>query len=222
MNVNDAMTSRISTRAFLNTPVTETDLREILEIARWSPSGGNCQPWHVYALSGDSTKAFLHELAKVAAENPVGDRPEFPMYPADLTEPYRSRRFKCGEDLYATIGIPREDKPARLNQMAKNLEFFGAPAAFFFAIDRSMGPGQWAHLGMFMQSIALVTEGRGLASCMQEFWMLRHGLVRSFFGIPDNLQVYCGMAIGYPDRSHPINSLRTDRAPVDEFTTFAS
>jgi nitroreductase len=75
---------------------------------------------------------------------------------------------------------------------------------------------------MFMQSIALVTEGRGLASCMQEFWMLRHGLVRSSFGIPDNLQVYCGMAIGYPDRSHPINSLRTDRAPVDEFTTFAS
>ena len=52
--------------------------------------------------------------------------------------------------------------------------------------------------------------------------MLRHQLVRSFYAIPDDLMVYCGMAVGYADPSAPINSLRTDRAPVDEFATFAS
>jgi nitroreductase len=222
MNVTEAVKTRISTRNFLDTPVSEVQLREILDVSRWSPSGGNVQPWHVYALSGDSMVRFKEAVQEDAAKNPVGDRTEFAMYPPDLKEPYRSRRFKCGEDLYSTINIPREDKGARLNQMAKNYDFFGAPAAFFFAIDRIMGPGQWAHLGMFMQTIALVTEEAGLASCMQEFWMLRHNLVRAYFGIPDELQLYCGMAIGYPDRNHPINSLRTERAAVDEFATFLS
>jgi nitroreductase len=221
-SVTQALHGRISVRSFRDTPVGELQLRAILETARWSPSGGNLQPWHVYALSGNSMVEFAAALQVATSENPIGERTEFDMYPKELKDPYRARRFKCGEDLYATIGIPREDKSARLQQMAKNYEFFGAPAALFFAIDRTMGPGQWAHLGMFMQSIALVAYEHGLASCMQEFWMLRHGLVRSFFGIPEELQVYCGMAIGYANTEHPINALRTERAEVDEFTTFAS
>ncbi len=222
ISVTDALVGRTSIRAFLDTPVGEPELRSILEAARWSPSGGNLQPWHVYALSGASMAEFKAAVQAASAENPIGEPTEFDMYPRELKDPYRARRFKCGEDLYATIGIPREDKGARLQQLSKNYDFFGAPAALFFAIDRAMGPGQWAHLGMFMQSIALVTYEQGLASCMQEFWMLRHGLVRSFFGIPDEQQVYCGMAIGYANADHPINTLRTDRAEVDEFTTFAS
>lgn len=220
--VTDALRGRISTRAFLPTPVGEGDLRAILEKARWAPSGGNLQPWRVYALSGASMATFASALKDAQAENPIGEATEFDMYPQGLKEPYRSRRFKCGEDLYATIAIPREDKGARLNQLAKNYEFFGAPAALFFAIDRTMGPGQWAHLGMFMQSVALVTHEHGMATCMQEFWMLRHGFVRSFFDVPEEFQMYCGMAVGHADASHPINSLRTERAEVDEFTTFLS
>jgi nitroreductase len=222
MTVTDALLGRVSTRAFVPTPVGEAELRAILETARWSPSGGNLQPWRVYALSGASMATFAAALKDAQVENPIGEATEFDMYPKELKEPYRSRRFKCGEDLYATIAIPREDKGARLAQLSKNYEFFGAPAALFFAIDRTMGPGQWAHLGMFMQSIALVAHEHGLATCMQEFWMLRHGFVRSFFGVPEEFQLYCGMAVGYADPSHPINTLRTDRAEVDEFTTFAS
>ncbi len=222
MNVSEAVTKRISTRAFLDTPVTEADLRSILEISRWSPSGGNVQPWNVYALCGQSMIDFKLLVQAQPQMSPFGDPTEFDMYPKELKEPYRSRRFKCGEDLYATIGIPRDDKTARLTQMVKNYDFFGAPAALFFAIDRSMGTGQWAHLGMFMQTIALVTQEKGMASCMQEFWMLRHGLTRSYFGLSDDLQMYCGMAIGYADPNNPINTLRTERAAVDEFTAFFS
>ena len=190
MNVSDAVTSRTSIRAFLDTPVTEADLRSILETSRWAPSGGNTQPWRVYGLSGESMHTFKSLLAEDLAANPVGDAMEFPMYPAEIKEPYRTRRFKCGEDMYGTINIPREDKFGRLMNFARNFEFFGAPAALFFAIDRQMGPGQWAHLGMLMQTIALVAQERGLSTCMQEFWMMRHKLVRSFYAIPDELMVY--------------------------------
>lgn len=222
MNVADAVKARISTRAFLDRPVTEADLREILEVARWSPSGGNCQPWHVYALSGASMQRFRQEVSAAMASEPMGEESEFHIYPPGIKEPYRTRRFRCGEALYNSIGIPREDKAGRLMQLAKNYEFFGAPAAFFFALDRQMGPGQWAHLGMLMQTIALVAEDKGLSTCMQEAWARRHTLVRRFFGVPDELQLYCGLAVGYKDPDAAINGWRTERAPVDEFATFLS
>ena len=222
MDVVDAIRHRRSTRAFLDKPVTEQDLRAILEIGRWAPSGGNCQPWHIYALSGASMHRFLGEVAAAVETNPFGEPTEFPMYPQGIKDPYRARRYECGEALYRSLAIPRDDKPARLGQLAKNFEFFGARAALFFAIDRQMGPGQWAHLGMLMQSIALAAESRGLATCMQESWMMRHGLVRQFFAIPDELQFYCGMAVGYADGDAPINSWRTERAAVEEFATFFS
>ncbi|MFN2377778.1 MAG: nitroreductase [Candidatus Binatia bacterium] len=222
MEVIEAIVGRRATRAFLDKPVTEADLRAILEVARWAPSGGNCQPWQVYALSGASMARFREELKAAMETDPLGEAPEFPMYPPQIKEPYRTRRFTCGEDLYRSIGIPREDKAARLGQIARNFEFFGAPAAFFFSMDRQMGPGQWAHLGMLMQTIALVAEDKGLATCMQESWMTRHSLVRGFFDIPEESQFYCGMAVGYGDATAPINSWRTERAPVDEFTKFFS
>lgn len=222
MTVEDAVRARMSARAFLDKPVGEAELRALLEVARWSPSGGNCQPWHVYALSGASMAAFRGEVAKAVAESPMGEDSEFHVYPPGIKEPYRTRRYECGEALYKSIGIPREDKLGRLSQLARNYDFFGAPAAFFFALDRQMGPGQWAHLGMLMQTIALVAEERGLATCMQEAWARRHSLVRAFFAIPDELQIYCGMAIGHADTAAPINSWRTTRAEVDEFATFRS
>ncbi|BCW86908.1 Nitrobenzene nitroreductase [Alphaproteobacteria bacterium SO-S41] len=222
MNVTDAITQRISTRAFLDKPVGEAELRAILDVARFSPSGGNCQPWHVYALSGAGMARFRAELGDVMASDPMGEETEFHIYPPGIKEPYRSRRFKCGEDLYASIGIPRENKGGRLMQLAKNYDFFGAPAAFFFALDRQMGPGQWAHLGMLMQTICLTAEEMGLATCMQEAWARRHSFIRKFFGVPDELQLYCGLAVGYKDPGAPINSWRTERAPVDEIATFVS
>ena len=222
MNVADAVRNRISTRAYLDKPVGEADRRALLEVARWSPSGGNCQPWHIYALSGASMARFRAELGEAMAANPMGEEPEFHIYPPGIKEPYRTRRFRCGEALYAAIGIPREDKGGRLMQLAKNYDFFGAPAAFFFAIDRQMGPGQWAHMGMLMQTIALVAEEKGLATCMQEAWARQHGFVRRFFGVPDELQLYCGLAVGHADAAAPINGWRTERAGVDEIATFFS
>jgi nitroreductase len=220
MHVTDAVKNRTSTRAFLSTPVSTARLREVLDIARWSPSGGNLQPWRVFTVSGEAMQSLKKQAREEAATNPLGDPTEFAMYPEKLQEPYRTRRYQCGEALYASIKIPREDKPARLAHVARNFEFFGAPAAFFFALEKNMGPGQWAHLGMFMQTIALVAHEQGLATCMQEYWMLRHTLIRRFFSMSESLQFYCGMAIGYADSQHPINGLRTERAPVDEFAVF--
>lgn len=219
--VTDALKQRISTRAFLDTPVSEAQLREVLELARWSPSGGNLQPWQVIAVTGAARNAVV-KLAKDYPgmfPNEEGDKP---IYPPNLWEPHRSRRYKVGEDMYALLGIPREDKPARLKQVARNFEFFGAPAALFFVIDERMGHGQWAHLGMFMQSVALVAHERGLASCFQEFWGSLRKSLKAHFALGETEMVYCGMAIGHADPAAVVNTLRSERAPVDEFAKFLS
>jgi nitroreductase len=220
MNVTDAIRSRMSCRAFLDTPVPEETLREILRIAGQAPSGGNLQPWQVHVLAGARLRQFLDVIRSKLPAQPQGEGTEYHIYPPNLKEPYRSRRFKCGEDLYATIGIAREDKARRLQQFARNYAFFGAPAAMFFAIDRIMGADQWADVGMFMQNIMLLAREHGLHTCPQESWASWHRTVSEFLGLPAELMLFCGLAIGYRDESAPINRLRTDRAPLEEFATF--
>lgn len=219
MNVSEAIDSRMSCRAFLSTPVAGETVRDILETAKRAPSGGNLQPWHVYVLAGEPLAEFLDLIRAKLPASPRGEGAEYDVYPKEITEPYRSRRFKCGEDMYATIGVPREDKAARLRQFARNYELFGAPVALFFAIDRQMGLGQWADLGMFMQNIMLLAREHGLHTCAQEAWAVWHKSIESFLGIPPNLMFFCGMALGYRDEGAPINRLRTDRATLDEFAT---
>jgi nitroreductase len=220
MNVSDAISSRITTRAFLDKPVPASVLRQILETAKRAPSGGNLQPWHVWVLGGEEMVRFKALIKEKAAVSPRGEGTEYQIYPPELKEPYKARRFKCGEDMYATINVPRENKFGRLMNFARNFEFFGAPAAFFFAIDRTMQQGQWADLGMFMQSIMLLAREHGLHTCPQEAWAIWHKTVGEFFSIPPDLMLFCGMGIGTMDEAHPINALRTERAPLDEFVTF--
>lgn len=212
--------SRISTRAFLDKPVLETDLRAILDIAKYAPSGGNLQPWKVHIVTGPARARLIAAVKKSISENPFANESDLKVYPENLWEPYRARRFKVGEDMYALLGVPREDKMARIAHLQKNFEFFGAPAGLFFTLDRRFDKGQWAHLGMLMLAIALAAEERGLASCMQEAWTTRAKTVSDFLGVPDSEQLYCGMALGYPDKSAPVNQLRSDRAPLAEFVTF--
>lgn len=216
MNVDDALKQRISIRAFKPDPVPEALVREILDVARYAPSGGNLQPWKVIAVAGAERDA----VSALAKANLPGVEDDKPVYPANLWEPYRSRRFKVGEDMYALLGIGRDNKAARLMHLAQNFDFFGAPVGLFFVIDKGMGHGQWAHLGMFMQSVALAALERGVASCMQEAWARIRAPLAAHFGLANNEMIYCGMALGYADMSKPVNTLRSDRASVDEIAVF--
>lgn len=217
MNLSEALRTRISVRAFLDKPVSEEDVRALLEIAKYSPSGGNLQPWRVHVLLGPARDRLVDTVKKAIAENPFANESEIAVYPENLWEPYRTRRFEIGEAMYAKLGIPREDKPARLMWLAKNFEFFGAPVGLFFSLDRRFDKGQWAHLGMFMQSLALAAVEKGLATCMQEAWTTRARTVSQFLSLPESEQLYCGMALGYADPAAPVNSVRSARAPLEEF-----
>jgi len=219
MRVSEAIDSRISCRAFHDTPVAASTVVAILEAAKRAPSGGNLQPWRVDVLTGTPLAEFLGIIRAKQRIQPAGEGTEYPVYPPNLHEPYRSRRFKCGEDLYATLGIPREDKAARYRQYARNYLFFGAPVALFFSIDRRMGVDQWADLGMFMQNIMLLAREHGLHTCAQEAWAIWYRTIGEFLQLPADRMFFCGMALGYMDEEAAVNSLRTERARLEEFAT---
>jgi nitroreductase len=220
MNVTDAIKSRMSCRAFLDTPVPVETIRSLLDTAKQAPSGGNLQPWQVHVLTGKRLEEFLALIRLKLRDQPQGEGTEYNVYPPNLKEPYRSRRFKCGEDLYATIGVPREDRQRRVAQFARNYELFGAPALMFFVIDRQMGADQWADVGMFMQSIMLLAREQGLHTCAQEAWASWHRTVAEFLALSADMMLFCGMSLGFRDDAAPINRLRTDRASLAEFATF--
>lgn len=217
MDVTEAVKRRISVRAFKPDPVPEAVVREMLDLAKQAPSGGNLQPWRVYVLAGAELDRFRAVVRERMNVTPMGEPPQYDIYPKGLWDPYRARRSECGEDLYASIGVAREDKFARLLHVARNFDFWGAPVGLFFCLDRRLGPPQWSDLGMFMQTLMLLAVERGLDTCAQEAWAMWPDTVADFLGLPEELMLFAGMALGVRDETAPINGLRTRREPVDGF-----
>ena len=220
MDVTEAVVSRRSVRGFLPTPVDPALLRRILETASRAPSGGNLQPWHIDVVGGTELDRLKAIMAKRVPEAPTGEPTEYDIYPKDLPEPYRSYRFQVGEDLYGALGIPRENKLARMMWFARNFQFFGAPVALFCTVARTMGPPQWSDLGMYLQTVMLLLREAGLDSCPQECWAIYPDTVRAFLDTPPERMLFTGMAIGWQDVSDPANAVRAQRAGLADFATF--
>ena len=102
----------------------------------------------------------------------------------------------------------------------ENFRFFGAPVGLFFVIDRRMGHGQWAHLGMFMMAVALAAEAEGLGTCMQEAWARVRETLHAHLGLGEQELIYCGMALGWPDPAHPSAAMVRTRAEIAELAEF--
>ena len=220
--VDAAITSRRSIRAYLPQAVAHEDILHILQVAGRAPSGTNTQPWKVYVLEGERKRELssailaIHndpEQAKLHTE-------EYAYYPREWVSPYVDRRRKVGWDLYALLGLTRDNKAGMAAQHGRNYEFFGAPIGLIFTIDRIMEQGSWLDYGMFLQSVMVAARGRGLDTCPQAAFTQYHRVISSVLNIPDNETVVCGMALGYADTTKIENSLITERMRVEEFVKF--
>ena len=216
MNVTEAVLTRSSIRSYLNKPVSNDLLKVLLEKSSRSASGGNLQPWKIFVINNSSMGTFLNFQENWSEP----ELPAYDIYPPKLKEPYRTSRFELGEQMYELLGIDREDKEGRITQVMENFRFFGAPCAFFCFVDRQMGPPQWSDLGMFLQTFMLLAKETGLDTCAQEAWSMKHDSVSKFVKAEDSDILFCGMAIGYRDNNAIINSLKSERRPLNEWAKF--
>lgn len=220
--VDAAIVSRRSIRAFLPTPVARDDIEAILAVAARAPSGTNTQPWKVYVLTG-ATKLELSRRVLAAHADPdvaAQYKEEYAYYPRQWTSPFIERRRKVGWDLYALLGLSREDKAGMTRQHGRNYQFFDAPVGLIFTIDRALEQGSWLDYGMFLQNVMVAARGRGLDTCPQAAFTQYHAIIEDVLQLPPNEMVVCGMALGFADTSKIENTLVTEREPLTGFVSF--
>lgn len=213
------LADRRSVRAFTDAPVDRTTLERICTAARRAPSGANLQPGAFHMISGGALASLTAALIEAHAE---GEPPatEYSYFPEHMAPYLKARQRAAGYALYSALGIARRDVAGRRAQFARNYTFFGAPVGVVVTIDRDMGKGCFMDLGMAMMAFLLAVEAEGLAAtgigALANYGPTVHRMLK----LPDDQMVVCGIAVGHADPDHPANSVRTERASLDEFTSF--
>jgi nitroreductase len=220
--VDWAIASRRSIRAYLPIPVARQDIEAILEVASFSATGVNMQPWRVHVVTGEVKQRLSAAIADIDNDHAHGlalpDPYEY--YPQEWTSPYIERKRQVGWQLYGLLGITKGDKQRMHAQHARNYRFFDAPVGLLFTIDRVLGEGSLLDYGMFLQSVMVAARGRGLHTCPQAAFLKYHQVISEVLGIPSSQMLVCGMSLGYADARSIENTLVTEREPVSSFATF--
>ncbi len=209
------MQARFSCRAFRPDPVPRSAIESVLNTARHTPSWCNAQPWGVVLTSGPATDGFrtaLYEHATSGAKTtPDLESPK--SYPGI----YGERRRICGWQLYGAVGVTKGDRTASTKQAAENFNLFGAPHVALIHSPKELGPYGALDCGGFITAFCLAAQAHGIATVPQAAIAFHSEFVKDWFGIGDDRLLIAGVSFGYGDESHPANSFRTARAPLDEF-----
>jgi len=220
VEVDDAITSRRSVRAFLPDPVPRATIEHILRIAARAPSGTNIQPWKVWVATGTVRLRLSIALHHARDTEPEAHVQEYKYYPTQWREPYLGRRRKIGWDLYGLLGIARGEKDKMYRQHGRNFDFIDAPVGLIFTIDRDLEIGSWLDFGMFLQNVMVAARGRDLDTCPQAAFAPYHKVFRQELGIPEDQIVICGMSLGREDKAAIENQLTTERMDLADFVRF--
>ena len=216
MNVTEAVLSRRSIRQFRDTPVSLATVRDVLDKARWAPSGCNYQPWEATVLTGHALASLQKTLLAADMDDPLEYRFDLP----DQDERYKQRLRQLGGCMYEAMAIGRADKSARQEFARQNMLSFGAPVLLLSHFPKLMGPPQWSDVGMWLQTIMLLLREVGLASCPQEYMGMFGRTIKAHLGLGDDIMLFCGLAIGEADDDAPVNTFERPRLPLDEQVTF--
>jgi nitroreductase len=218
--LDGVMKGRFATRFYVDRPVPYETLRDILDAARYAPSGANIQPWQVHVLTGAAKTVICREIYATHATEAAQHTSEYTYYASSLPDRYQGRKHAFGQVFYGSLGIAQDDAHGRAAQSAKNYDFFGAPVGLIVTIDRRLEKGSWLDLGMFLQNVMLAAKVRNLDTCPQETLSKYHRVLRRHLPIADEDVVVCGMALGFCDAAAVASRGVMDRVPVEAFASF--
>jgi nitroreductase len=138
----------------------------------------------------------------------------------DFYGTYRDKQIACAVELYGKMGIERGDRAGRLKASLRNFEFFDAPHVAYICMAKSFGIGVALDVGMYVQTLMLAMQSRGISSCAQAALRAFPELVAEHLGIPDDEQILCGLSFGYEDPDVPANQTRQPRDPISANVVF--
>ena len=221
MSFEEAVRSRRSVRGFLDRPVPQDVMEKVFDIARWSPSGTNMQPWQTFVASGE-LRDTLREQMMARVQSKVAPDQDHKDPKRSIGQIYKDRRRACAAVLYRSMSIDWEDKPARAAASFRNFELFDAPHVAFLCMDEGFGLGSAWDVGMYAQTLMLAMTANGLASCAQGTMGHHPDLVREAFDLGPEVKLLFGISFGYEDPTMRVNKAHTERASLTETVTFRS
>ena len=207
-NLRLLLNSRYSCRAYKKQEVSEKDIREIISTASRVPTWCNAQPWEVLVTRGEATEKLSQLLIESTKTQQIN--PDF-NWPTQYVGQYAQRRRQCGYQLYESIGIQKEDKKRRKEQMMLNYKFFGAPHVAIVTSESDLGPYGSMDCGGFIATFTIVAQAKGIATIAQASITGYAQTIRKYFQIPKNRLIQTAISFGYSDDLHPVNHFRTER-----------
>ena len=216
MELAAAIKGRRSIRKFKSQDVTKNIITKILELARWSPSWGNTQPWDLYVLTGKTLAKFKEmNLKKTLAGAAIAS--DVPM-PTNWPDAMKARYGELGKVVLSAQGIKRDDKEARDKFYRNVVSVFDAPCLILACISRdNLVEYQMLDIGLIAQTICLAAYDKGLGTCLLAAAARYSAEIRKIAAIPEDKKVVVGIALGYPESSFPLNNFERDRAKLTEF-----
>ena len=219
MEIREAVKGRRSIRKYKTDEIPENIIREIIEDARWAPSGGNTQPWELYVVTGEALRKFKEANRRNFLEGVVMT-PDISMQQV-WPEVMKNRYQALAKNTLDSQNIDRKDKEARRHYNADMFALFNAPALILFCLDKALSL-EYAMLdiGMILQTVCSLAYDRGLGTCILAASILYPQLAREILSVPESKKVIIGIALGYPDRESPLNNFKRERAELDEFVSW--
>lgn len=210
MELYEVMRTTFAARQFTDDPLPDATLIKILDNARFAPSGGNRQGWHVVVVRERRTREALVALSAPAAKR----------YAAQL---------KAGENPWNTIDptavdaatIERTEPPARLTA-----PFLQAAVVLILCVDlkvvastdqylERVGVISGASVYPFAWNILLAARHEGFAGTLTTLAVAQEPKLKDLLGIPRHVAVCAVMPLG-----RPVQTLtKLKRKTVPEFAT---
>jgi nitroreductase len=220
MKFDDVILGRRSIRGYKPDPVPRALIEEIIALAMRAPSSMNTQPYHFTIITGEP-------LARIRAGNTerilagVPDSREFRRGEA-FAGPHRERQIGVAKQLFAAMGIDRDDKDGRQDWVLRGFRQFDAPVCVIITYDRALDGSDDTPFDCGAVATALVNAAwsRGLGAVINSQGIMQSPVVREHAGIADDQVIMKSIALGWPDENFPANAVVSERRAVDEAAVF--
>ena len=209
MELDEVMRTTAAVRSFTDEAVDPSVLHQILDNARFAPSGGNQQGWHVTIvrdpdrrrrladLSATTWRRYLAEqVAGYRAFNPLDPAPADVAIPDDLPEhPMLAAIEDVPEVLVVTVDL------SALAVMDRDLDRFSIIGG--------------ASVYPFVHNVLLAARNDGLGAVLTTFLAASEPEAGPLIGLPESHAIVAMIGLGHP--VHQPTKLK--RKPVEAFTT---
>lgn len=220
MQFDDVIFGRRSTRGYLDKPVPQELIEEILKLAMRAPSSMNTQPYNFYVITGEP-------LEKIRAGNTermlagVPQSREFRTGEA-FDGVHRERQIGVAKQLFGAMGIERDNKEKRQDWVMRGFRQFDAPVCVIITYDKVLDGSDDTPFDCGAVATALVNAAwsRGLGTVINSQGIMQSPVVREHAGIADDQVIMKSIALGWPDDTFPANAVVSERKPVEEAATF--